>query len=142
MQSPKVKNDPFANVRRHLHKKPRFEHLSSNLYERQKLSRLNRIKKFDSNEVQNFFDWVFSIQAFLNLTNRQFMNKINRNGGKVSMQTLKLWRNFTTWGHLPSERNYKALQKLARFIQLMESKEVIHEFSHQTTTEQILNVPN
>lgn len=130
--------DRFNNLRRHIHKKPRTGLHPTNgveVYNIKRKSRVNRenfIK--NSQEAKDFFNWIFTIQISLKLTTRQFINRINKLGGKASIQTLSLWRRQR--GHIPCDRNYKALLKLEREANLihLEIKNIVKE----TTSKLIL----
>lgn len=108
----KITNDRFGHIRSHLHKKlpkvPRKGLSGREIYLRKKKSRLNRADKIISTEeIQQFFDWIWAIQRNLRLSNSAFAARIG-----VSLQTLKLWRN--AHGHYPSDRSYRMLLKLDR----------------------------
>jgi len=62
--------------------------------------------------AQQLISWICLIQKKLNLSHEGFVNRINKNGGKVTKLTVRLWRN--NHGHFPSEKNFRALMKLDR----------------------------
>jgi hypothetical protein len=100
-------------------------------YLRKNKSRLIRRFKLESDpEAQAFFAWIWTIQEKLRWTNRKFADEIG-----VSLQTLKLWRNFH--GHYPSKKSLKRLLELDRMSQICETKFVRYGI---TTSRSILNV--
>lgn len=130
--------DRFNYLRRHLHKKPQLELVASTSqgkYQQKKKSRIKRENLIKNDpRVKEFFNWIFEIQEKLKLTSAQFIARINKYGGKVSVQTLSLWRR--NRGHYPCDRNYKALLRLEKEANLdhIEIKNVIKE----TTTKLLL----
>lgn len=106
-----IEVDRFDFVRLHLHRKVKTHRKGLDkrgIYLRKKLSRLKRANKIDSSEeVQQFFAWIWEIQRRLKLNNLGFALRIG-----VSLQTLKLWRN--SHGHFPSDRSYRMLLLLDR----------------------------
>jgi len=133
-----IQPDKFYHLRKHLRKKPRTGVIlfdSSEVYEFKKESRLKR-KDFIKNspEAKELFKWIFSIRDRLKLTNNQFIVRINKLGGMVSLQTLGLWRRCS--GNYPCDRNYKALLILDREASLV-TKE-IRNVVRETTTGLIL----
>lgn len=133
-----IRQDNFHNLRAHLRRKPRSGEIffdNREIYEFKRESMLKR-RDFIANspEAKAFFQWIFSIQIALNLTPRQFMNRLNALGGSVSLQTLRIWRK--NRGHYPCEKNYKALLILERETQIIDVE--IRNVIRETTTELLL----
>jgi DNA-binding transcriptional regulator YiaG len=98
-------------------------------YLRKKNARLLRRTLLQSDEeAKNFFDWIWSIQEKLHWSNRKFADEIG-----VSLQTLKLWRNFH--GHYPSQRSLQKLLRLDYYATVVTTKKVVYGV---TTTNSIL----
>lgn len=121
---------------RHIYRKQRkapYGSLSHETYHerylRQRNSRLLRRRLLHEDvDAQEFFKWIWSIQKRLNLTNLQFAEQIG-----VTLQTLKLWRNFH--GHYPSQKSLQKLLFLDRIASVCVTKKVVFGI---TTTEAIL----
>lgn len=104
-------------------------------YQQKRNSRISRENLIKNDlEIIAFFDWIFDIQTKLKLTTKQFIAKINKLGGKVSIQTLSLWRRRR--GHFPCDRNYRALLILDKQANLVNIE--IKDLVKETTTELLL----
>lgn len=120
----------------HIYKKRRvarygyFKNESAhNAYLRKKNSRLlRRVLLSEDTDAKNFFDWIWSIQENLDWSNRKFADEIG-----VTLQTLKLWRNFH--GHFPSR---KSLQKLLKLDQIVLHSKITKATYGMTTSRMIL----
>lgn len=108
-----ITQDKFDYIRSHMHNKRNRRVVRKGLttreiYLRKKIARLNRANGIkDSEEIKQFFDWIWAIQTNLKLSNKRFAERAG-----VSLQTLKLWRN--SHGHYPSDKSYRMLLKLDR----------------------------
>lgn len=89
-------------------------------YVRKKEARLLRRKLLTEDvDAQNFFAWIWSIQKKLGWNNVKFAEELG-----VSLQTLKLWRNFH--GHFPSQRSLKKLLELDRLTTICITKKIVY----------------
>lgn len=121
---------------RHIYRKRRvapYGHRSSETYHerylRQKNSRLLRRKLLQEDiDAQNFFEWIWSLQERLHYTNREFADILG-----VSLQTLKLWRNFH--GHFPSQKSLQKLLELDRIATICVTTRIVYGI---TTSDTIL----
>lgn len=96
-------------------------------YVRQKNSRLSRRQHLESDPIaQSFFDWIWSIQEKLRWSNKEFADEIG-----VSLQTLKLWRNFH--GHYPSQKSLGKLLELDKMANVCVTVKVVYGITTSRT---------
>lgn len=96
-------------------------------YERRKNSRLLRRKLLEQDvEAKNFFDWIWSLQKRFSYTNVEFANVLG-----VSLQTLKLWRNYH--GHFPSQKSLQRLLELDHIATICVTKKIVYGITTSST---------
>lgn len=133
-----LQKDEFNHLRNHLHRKPQVEIVAktaSGKYQQKRNSRIKREEFIKTNkEAKALFNWIFEIQAKLKLDSNQFIVRINKYGGKISTQTLSLWRR--NRGHYPCDKNYRALLRLSKEANLVRIE--IKNLVKETTSNLIL----
>lgn len=93
------------------------------LYQRQKASREERREIFDNDpRIDEFFSWLFSLMERSELNSVEFGKALG-----VSRQSIKMYRNYRTWGVFPRPKVIKRALDLEQSLRAS-SKRVKREF--------------